>query len=103
MVDGVMVHEFRHVYTNKGAATKWGAGSNVVGTRALFCGAQALAFADLGSGEWDERDHFDYGNTQGIAYGKILGFKKPQFKGAKVTADANVKQDYGLFAVDFAL
>lgn len=103
MVDGVMVHEFRHVYTNKGAAAKWGAGSNVVGTRALFCGAQALAFADLGSGEWDERDHFDYGNTQGIAYGKILGFKKPQFKGAKVTADANVKQDYGLFAVDFAL
>lgn len=103
MVDGVMIHEFRHVYTNKGAATKWGASSKVVGTRALFCGAQALAFADLGTGEWDERDHFDYGNTQGIAYGKIFGMKKPQFKGAKVTADANVKQDYGLFAVDFAL
>lgn len=103
MVDGVMIHEFRHVYTNKGAASKWGSGSTVVGTRALFCGAQALAFADLGTGEWDERDHFDYGNTQGIAYGKIFGMKKPQFKGAKVTADANVKQDYGLFAVDFAL
>lgn len=102
-VDGVMIHEFRHVFTNKGAATKWGVGSDVVGTRALFCGAQALAFADLGVGEWDERDHFDYGNSKGIAYGKIFGMKKPQFKGAKVSANKNVKQDYGLFAVDFAL
>ena len=102
-VDGVMIHEFRHVFTNKRAATKWGVGSDVVGTRALFCGAQALAFADLGVGEWDERDHFDYGNSKGIAYGKIFGMKKPQFKGAKVSADKNVKQDYGLFAVDFAL
>lgn len=103
LIDGVMVHEFRHVYTNKNAAIKWGTGSNVVGSRALFCGAQALAFADLGTGEWDERDHFDYGNTQGIAYGKIFGMKKPQFKGAKVTADTNIKQDYGVMTVDFAL
>lgn len=103
VVDGVMIHEFRHVFTNKNAATKWGTGSNVVGTRALFCGAQALAFVDLGDGEWDERDHFDYGNTQGIAYGKIFGMKKPLFKDNKASADRNVKQDYGVMCLDFAL
>ena len=50
MVDGVMIHEFRHVFNTSGAATgasgnagaagyKWGAGANVVGGRAsvLWC------------------------------------------------------------------
>ncbi|MBM7454469.1 N4-gp56 family major capsid protein [Oceanisphaera litoralis] len=101
-IDGVMVHEFRHVPHNKLAAAKWGAGSNVAGTRALFCGAQALGVADLGSGEWFEKE-FDYNNQKGISYGKIFGMKKPQFKGAKESADGNVKQDYGVIAVDFAL
>jgi N4-gp56 family major capsid protein len=102
IIDGVLVHEYRHVPHNRLATTKWGAGSDVVGTRALFCGAQALAFADLGVGEWDEKD-FDYGNQRGIAYGKIFGMKKPQFKGNKASADTNVKQDYGVIAVDFAM
>ena len=44
----------------------------------LFCGAQALGFADLGEPEWNEKE-FDYGNQQGIETGKILGFRKPQF------------------------
>jgi len=103
MVDGMMIHEFRHVYTTKGAVTKWGAANAIDGSRALLCGAQALAFVDLGVGEWDERDHMDYGNTQGIAYGKIFGFKKPKFKGAKMSADGTVKQDYGVIAVDMAV
>ena len=57
-VDGVMIHEFRHVFSNEGATSgsssnagaagyKWGAGADVEGARALFCGAQALAMADI--------------------------------------------------------
>ena len=69
----------------------------------LLCGAQALGFIDLDSPSWDERDHFDYGNNYGIAYGKIFGMKKMQFKDAKKTADRNVKQDYGVLRIDFAI
>ena len=65
MVDGIMIHEFRHVYNNTGAATKWGSSSNVEGARALFCGAQALAMADIGLPEIVE-DMFDYDNQAGI-------------------------------------
>lgn len=102
-VDGVMVHEFRHVPTTMGTATKWGSGGLVEGSRALLCGAQALAMIDLDSGSWDERDHFDYGNNYGIAYGKMFGMKKPGFIKAKNSSAPAVKQDYGVIAIDIAL
>jgi N4-gp56 family major capsid protein len=79
-VDGLYIHEFRHVYNTKGAASgsKWGSGSTIDGQAVLFCGAQALGFADIGDAEWNEKG-FDYENQQGISYGKICGLLKPQF------------------------
>ena len=80
-IDGIYFHEFRHVPNTRLATSgvdKWGAGNDVDGCQLLFCGAQALGMADIGSPEWVEKG-FDYENQQGISTGKILGFKKPQF------------------------
>lgn len=104
MVDGVMVHEFRHVFDNSSAASghQFGASSNVPGTRTLFCGAQALGMADLGNAEWYE-DEFDYGNQYAISVSKILGFLKPKYRPvANTTADNTVKEDFGVIAMDVA-
>lgn len=108
MVDGVMVHEFRHVFSTEGATTgtsseagdpgyKWGADASVVGARALFCGAQSLAMADIGLPEVVE-DTFDYGNQSGISIGKIFGLRKPKYN-----SDYNGSvQDFGVIALDTA-
>ena len=80
-VDGIYLHEFRHVYNTAAAVSgvgKWGAGSDVDGCQILFCGAQALGMADIGAPEWQEEGD-DYENQQAIAVGKILGFLKPKF------------------------
>ena len=79
-VDGIYLHEYRHVPNTSGAApgSKFGASGTVDGCHMLFCGAQALGMADLGSPEWNEED-FDYKNSQGISVGKIMGFLKPKF------------------------
>jgi hypothetical protein len=77
-VDGLMIHEFRHVPNTSGASTKFGSGGTVEGQYALLCGAQALAMADIGNAKWTEKG-FDYENQQGIAVAKIAGFLKPQF------------------------
>jgi len=79
-VDGLVIHEFRHVYNTSGLASgsKWGAGGAIDGCSVLFCGAQALGLADIGAPVWEEKE-FDYGNRMGIAVGKIFGLKKPQF------------------------
>jgi hypothetical protein len=109
MVDGVMVHEFRHVFNTAGATAgtssnvgaagyKWGADADVNGARALFCGAQALAMADIGDASVTE-DIFDYGNQNGISIGKIFGFKKPVFRSAPNYA---ADQDFGVIAMDTA-
>ena len=98
MVDGVMISEFRHVYNTSGATSgtdKWGSGSDVNGARALFCGAQALAMADIGLPEIVE-ESFDYGNQQGISIGKIFGLRKPKYN-----SDYNGSvEDFGVVAVD---
>lgn len=80
-IDGIYLHEFRHVYNTTGAASgsKWGASGTVDGCQILFCGAQALGMADIGAPEWNEKG-FDYENQQGISVGKILGFLKPKFQ-----------------------
>lgn len=79
-IDGAVLHEHNLVYTTKGAApgSKWGAGSNVNGTRTLLCGAQALGMADLGAPEWTEK-LFQYDSQQGINIDKMLGLLKPRF------------------------
>ena len=79
-IDGIYFHEFRHVLNTRLAASgsKYGASGTVDGCQILFCGAQALGMADIGSPEWVEKG-FDYENQQGISVQKILGFLKPQF------------------------
>ena len=108
MVDGVMIHEFRHVFntscattgtsSNAGAAGyKWGADADVVGARALFCGAQALAMADIGLPEIVE-DTFDYENQAGISIGKIFGLRKPKYN-SDISGSV---QDFGVICLDTA-
>lgn len=100
MVDGLMVHEFRHVYNTQGAASgsKWGSGSTVDGQAALFCGAQALGMADIGAPEWVEKG-FDYDNQQGISIGKLFGFLKPVFR-SNITA---TDEDFGVIRCNTAI
>jgi N4-gp56 family major capsid protein len=101
MVDGIAISEYRHVYNTRGLASgsKWGSGGagKVDGCRMLFCGAQAMAFADIGSAMWDE-EMFDYENQIGISTGKIFGFLKPKFH----TDVTNSVEDFGVIAVDVA-
>ena len=108
MVDGVMIHEFRHVFSTEGATTgasgnagaagyKWGANADVSGARALFCGAQALAMADIGLPDIVE-DTFDYENQAGISIGKIFGLRKPKYN-SDVSGSV---QDFGVICLDTA-
>lgn len=99
-IDGLNIMEYRNVYNTRGAAAgaKWGAAGAVDGQRILMCGAQALAFADIGGAEWNEKD-FDYGNRQGVSVGKIMGFLKPKL----FSTYAQSKQDFGVICVDTAL
>lgn len=106
MVDGLVIHEYRHVFNTRGATAgtnvnagaagyKWGADADIDGCRVLMCGAQALGLADIGNAQWEE-DEFDYGNQNGISIGKIFGLLKPQFH-STVTGD---DQDFGVLALD---
>ena len=100
-IDGIYLHEFRHVYqtTSASSGSKWGTDGTVDGARLLFCGAQALGMADIGDPEWHEKG-FDYENQQGIAIGKILGFLKPQFTSMYA---GNTLQDFGVLTCDVAI
>lgn len=100
VVDGLVIHEFRHVFNTKGAAagSKWGSTGNVDGCRVLVCGAQAMGYADLGVGEWNEQE-FDYANRYGIAYSKIFGMRKSRF----LSSYAGDTQDFGVVALDVAI
>jgi len=91
-IDGLVIHEYRHVY-QPDSATAFA----VDAQRVVFAGAQALAMADLGMPYWDEIDK-DYKNQQGIAVGKICGLLKPQFP-SQVTSTT---EDFGLMVVDTA-
>ena len=79
-IDGIYLHEFRHVPNTTGvnSGSKYGAVGTVEGSQILFCGAQALGFADIKAPEWHEKG-FDYENSQGISVGKMLGLKKPAY------------------------
>ena len=54
--------------------------------------------ADIGGAIWDEK-YFDYGNSQGIAFGKIFGLLKPRF----YSIYAQSKQDHGVMCFDTAI
>lgn len=95
-MDGLYLHEFRHVPSTINAAdgSKFGSGGHVEGQTVLFCGAQALGFADIGTPEWVEKG-FDYENQQGVSTGKIIGLLKPQFNSIY---SSNTVQDFGVIA-----
>lgn len=100
-VDGLVLHEHRLVYNTNGAISgtdKWGAGSDIDGSRMLVCGAQALGFADLGSPEWSEK-FFNYDSSPGINVDKMFGFLKPKFH----STYSGTEEDFGILAVDHAI
>ncbi len=108
MVDGIMIHEFRHVFNTTGATSgtssnagsagyKWGADADVNGSACIFAGAQALAMADIGVPEIVE-DTFDYGNQNGISIGKIFGLKKPVYH----SDVSGQNEDFGVIRLDVA-
>lgn len=102
MVDGVVVHEYRHVFDNRKAAAgnQFGVGGNDKGQRALFCGAQAMGFCDLGAAGWDE-EYFDYKNQPGISINKIVGLLNPKFKGNPVNGETD--ENFGVVTVDTSI
>lgn len=89
-IDNLYIHEHLNVFNTSGASgatlllrggplhSKWGANGDVDGCQILFCGAQAMGFADIGDPYWEEKG-FDYENSQGISVGKISGFLNPRF------------------------
>lgn len=96
-IDGIYMHEFRHVPNVSAAVSgtgKYGSGSTVDGCQILFCGAQALGMADIKSPEWNEKG-FDYENSQGISVGKIMGFLKPKFGNIY---ESNAVEDFGVIS-----
>lgn len=98
-IDGLNILEYRNVFNTKGAAggSKWGGGA-IDGQRVLVCGAQALAFADIGTSDWNEEE-YDYGNQLGIAVGKIFGLLKPKL----FSTHAQSKEDFGVLVCDTAI
>jgi len=96
-VDGIYLHEFRHVpnvVNGISGTNKYGSGFNLNGSQVLFCGAQALGMADIGAPYWDE-DEDDFGNSQSIAIGKMLGFLKPKFGNIY---ESNAVEDFGVIS-----
>lgn len=96
-VDGLRIHEFRHVYNTSGTATKWGAGNLIDGCQVLMCGRQALGMADIGMPLWVEEED-DYGNQQAVSTGKIFGFLKPKFY-TQYGLYPQTEQDFGVISV----
>ena len=96
-IDGMAVHTHRSVFNNSGLETGswWGASSDIEGCAVIACGAQALAYADLGSPFWVEEDD-DYENQIGISVGKIFGFLKPQFESVRTATT----EDFGLMRIN---
>lgn len=99
VVQGVVLYDHQKVYNTLGTATKWGSGNAIDGAQAALLGAQALGFAQIGDAEYEEADVNDYHNRPGIAYGRVIGILKPQFKSQ---FDANTREDFGTVAIKTA-
>ena len=96
VVSDVVIYDHTKVFNTLGLASgsKWGAGGLVDGAQALLMGAQAMGFCQLASGDtYIESDNTDYGNRQGIAIGRIIGYLKPQYKSRY---DAQSREDYAV-------
>lgn len=97
--NGVVLHPAARI--TQGVNSSSGAAVSTV-RRAVFCGAQALAYAQGGVNgangsrmDWNE-ETFDYGNQFGVAAGMIFGMKKTRF--APETGAAN-NEDFGSIVV----
>lgn len=99
MSDGLIIHEFRHVFNTTGAASgsKWGGGT-IDGQAVLLCGAQSLGMADLGAPLWVEEGK-DYENQQAISCSKIFGFLCPQYHNIYT----NQVETFGVMRIDTAI
>jgi N4-gp56 family major capsid protein len=102
VIDNLMLYEHPKVYNTFGLTSgvdKWGSGNTVDGAQAMLYGAQALGFARIGDPAFEESDNQDYKNRQGLAYGRIIGLLKPQFRSIY---DSNTAQDFGCIAIKTA-
>lgn len=100
-VDGMIFHEHRLVYNTIGKTSgvdKWGAGSDVNGSRMLICGPQAVGMADLGPPEWSEK-MFNYDSSPGINVDKMFGFLKPRY----FSIYDKTEEDFSVLAVDHSI
>ena len=96
VIDGTMIHEYRHVPQYTASTAFAGIGTPAVsGCQMLFCGAQALAFADIGNPDWTEK-YFDYDNQHGISIAKMMGFYKPTW----ISPAAGADEDFGVMVVN---
>lgn len=105
-IDNLYIHDYMYTFNTSGASgataiagggalhSKWGSSGDIDGCQILFCGAQAMGYADIGNPYWDEEGR-DYSNSQGIAVGKTSGFLNPQFMSPVTGAVEN----HGMFSV----
>lgn len=95
-IDGIYLHETRYCPNTRraSAGNKYGALGAVDGCQILFCGAQALAFADLGTIGWKEKTS-DFDNRLSIATGMQFGLRKPQFVSE---ASGGTLEDFGVIS-----
>jgi N4-gp56 family major capsid protein len=102
VAEGVVLHSHNRVYSTLDATSgsgKWGAANTVNGAQALLFGAGALGFASPYPSQAGELDNTDYQNKQGVSFGRMMGYKKPQFKSIP---DANAREDFGVISVKTA-
>lgn len=102
VIDGVMLYEHNKTFNTLGLAdgSKWGSGGHVDGAQASLIGAQALGFARIGEPVFEESTLTDYGNREGIGYGRMIGFLKPVFR--TPPSEGTGSEDYGVIALKTA-
>jgi len=101
VVDGVILYEHNKTFNTLGldSGSRWGSTGTIHGAQAMLLGAQAGAIATIGEQSVDESDSTDYGNKNGIAYGRMVGMLKPQFKSIP---DDNSVEDFGVVSLKTA-
>ncbi len=101
MIDNLILFEHAKVFNTFGlsSGSKWGASGTVDGAQALLLGAQALGFARIGDPAWDEADQNNYGRAPGVAYGRMVGLVKSQFRSIY---DGNTTQDFSILSLKTA-
>lgn len=101
-IDGVLIYEHNKVPSTQGLTSgvdKWGSGSTVEGSQALFFGAQALGFSKIGGSQYNESDNKDYNNRPALAIGRMMGILKPQFVSlTDLSSGVPTKQDFGVIS-----